>query len=638
MSEVTLNLKKIKKQKSSKNKSLDNKFNGFKTLYLINLKRLIRNKAIIAMAILSLLVTLTMSTIVSKSMKNPEDASSLGIIIVSVQFICEVFFFIVFMIILSSELIKKQLLEGIQNIEIRSGMSRSKSFLLRFYVFITFTMALALANAVLKIALSTEVVFQFNALSLVILSTSLFFFFIGIVWTPVVFLITIICSIAWSVMLNIFITMILVMSGMFSSMDALLDNYKMDNYKMVQKTNLKLSIGNSFYQTLKNESDDSIKALFNDDDGEGNSLISKNLNKNLIDAKLNEENKYKFKSTSIYYLENIINNGGSSNSQEFIEIKKSFEASLYGGIFNVNYKNDKTSDIYKPLLNTSIYNVLNEIFETVEAGMKTDDNKPPLSLPGYNGGYMHEYGYDSKFHNISPLLNWIIKQPDTKKYKKLLNWVDSFYSKYKFVIPSNKYTYDKNKPFIFKSNFSDNNYFLNEDENKEIQKVYKRYPELMIINEIIAESWIASMVSRAELGYSGYNPGYGKEFKDANQTYAQYQEWTNQSIMKNNLNIFQHFSTIHSQLLGSNEVKDILFKDSLFGYTGLTTGYKNIEDLSVVDAREFKDDQPLTPVFEKVQLQKKSGFLVSVAMIIYLLIGTAGMYLIYLLWSRKSKI
>ncbi|AUM62355.1 hypothetical protein [Spiroplasma monobiae] len=620
MSEVKLNLKKMSRQKSPNNSSSrTNEFNGFRTLYLINLKRLVRNKAVIAMAIISLLVTLTMTSIVSSTMNSPDGASSIGLIIVSVQFICEIFFFIVFMIILSSELIKKQLLEGIQNIEIRSGMSYKKSFLLRWYVFMTFTMALALANSLLKIALSTNIVFQFNSLSLVIISTCIFFFFIGFVWTPVVFLITIICSIAWSIMLNVFITMLLVFSGMISSMGTLFEYQKTENNTLVARTNLKLEIGNSFYKTVKDDQTSEIKALFIDEDDEGNSILQKQLNNNLIVAGM-EGN---LKSTSIYF--------------DYSFRNPYYNAALWGGAFNIkgNPKDGAQSNEYNPIIDTSIYYLLNDLFETVEKGMKSDNNKPPLSLPGYMGGFMDEYGSDSKFHDISPLLNWLAKQEQTKKYKTLLKWVDGFYSKYKFIIPSNK-NLRTEEPFIFISDFRNSNYLLQEDQNKEIYKVYKRYPEMLIINNIITESWISSMVSKAELTYRGNS--WNSTFKDPKEAYENYQEWTNGSILKNNLNIFQHFSTIHSQLFGSNTIKDMLFKDSLFGYTGITTGYKNLIDLASVDAREMENNSPLKPIFESVKLEKNNGFLVPIAFLIYLLIGTGSMYLIYLLWSRKSKI
>ncbi|QHX36354.1 hypothetical protein [Spiroplasma sp. BIUS-1] len=643
MSQVNLNLVKAPKPKKIKSKKDENTFSGFSTLYLINIKRLLRNKAVIAMAIVSLLVTLIMSSLVTSFMKNPDDAASIGTIMVSIQFICEIFFFIIFMIILSSELIKKQLLEGIQNIEIRSGVSYKKSFLLRWYVFMTFVGGLALANSILKIAIGSDIIFKFSPFSLVILSTCVFYFFIGIVWTPVVFAVTILCSLAWSVMLNVFIAMLLVFSGMISSMDTIMEYDTSMNHQLVMKTNLKLSIANSFYETMKDDESNKIQALFKDENKGGKSILSYQLTKNASGLTwYTQDGKTKETIINSYSIYLYLNPNFRNNS----EAKEAFSSSLYGGTFNIKVKSDAHDNkLYQPLLDTSIFNLLNDIFKTVEEGMKTNNNKPPLSLPGYQGGFMDENGYDSNFHDISPLIKWLNKQEKTKEYKNLLNWVDRLYSKYKFILPSIRERYYSSggkdpvyEPFVFVSSFDGGygNSIISNDENSDIYKVYKRYPELMIINDIITESWISTMISRAEYRYNSYD---SRPFDNPREVYENYQDWTNSSILKNNLNIFGHFSILNSQLFGNNFTKDLLFRDSMLGYSGLTTGYKNLEDLASVDIRNAIDgEQPLTPIFENVQLSKKLGFIAPLAFAIYLLVGLGFTYLIYLLWARKAKI
>ncbi|AGR41811.1 ABC transporter permease [Spiroplasma diminutum] len=639
MSEVKLNLTKIKNSNEKKilNNS-ENKFNGFKTLYLINLKRLIRNKAVITMTIISLVVTFIMSSLVASFMKDPSNAESIGTIMISITYICEIFFFIIFMIILSTELIKKQLLEGIQNIEIRSGVSFKKSFLLRWYVFMTFVFSLALLNAILKISLTSTIIFKFDLTSFAILSSCIFFFFIGFVWTPVVFAITILCSMTWSIMLNVFITLILVFSGMASSVEKSINYDNTANNEMVMKTNLKAAISSSFYKNMKN--DVNVNKIFNDNDESGESKLGNQLQKNASGIPIIDDNE--IKSTSIYFYENpnFVNN----------DIKIIYQNSLYSGLFNVKYELDEK--IYAPLENTEIFNLLNEIFMTVKDGMESNNNKPPLSLPGYNGGYMDRYGYDSKFHDLEPLIKWLSKQEKTKQYKNLLNWVNNLYSKYKFALINNKYYnyYDSNgkdqtyQPLLIISDFnlkgsSDWNP-LEDPINKEINKVYKRYPELRIINNLVTEAWIGSMVWRAEYKYSDrYNPSSSySSFNNPQETYENYQKWTNKSIIGNSLNIFNHFSIINSQLIGNNLNKDLLFKQSFLSYTGITTGYSNLSDLAKVDSRLLEGNQELKPIFETVKLKKKSGFLVPVAFLMYILISTGFMYLIFLLWAKKAKI
>ncbi|ALD66015.1 hypothetical protein [Spiroplasma cantharicola] len=612
-------------------------FNGFKTLYLINLKRLLRNKAVLATAIISIIVTLILSSSVAGLLNTPINAFEIGVIIVSISFIFEVFFFIVFMIIMSTELIKKQMQDGIQNIETRSGIKFNSSFLLRWFVFITFVGGIALINSILKIIIASSIVLKFDLISGIVLSTCVFYFFLTIVWSPIVFLVTILCSIAWSVMINILIAMILCLSGLFSSLSSMTDFTRINNYDSVMKTNIKINISKSFYDNFKD--DKAVNSIFIDSKAnEKSSLFLNQIQTNLELESLNAQD------INYYNLSNL----GQRQGLAF----DSLIAALYGGGANIHYaeveitepEDTIKSEIAKPVLqDTEIFKILNEIYQTILTGMKSNNNKPTISSPGFKGGYLDElYGAESGFHNLSPLIKWLKKQEDTKKYSALLDWVNSIYSKYAFILTGTKMM-EQNRTYIFASDFDELWKLLEKKEtvveNSQVHKVYKRYPELLIINNIITEAWLNNMLWKAEL----YNSVWGlsseeSNFNDAAQAYQAYQGWANESILKNNINIFQHFSIMYSQLFGSAFNKDLVFSKSVLAYSGITNGYTNYSELAKYDLSENKSNEALTPIFEKANLKKKFGYNVAVSYLIYLLVSFGLNYLVYLVWSRKSKI
>ncbi|WP_339034329.1 hypothetical protein [Spiroplasma endosymbiont of Cantharis rufa] len=624
MDAIKIEVSKIKKPKE---------FNGFRTLFLINLKRLIRNRAILSTAIISIIVTFIFSSTAASFLKTPMDAVNTGVIFVSISFICEVFFFIVFMIIISTELIKKQMQDGIQNIETRSGIKFQKSFLLRWFVFITFVGGVALINSAIKIIISSSIVFKFDLISGIILSNCVFYFFLTIAWSPIVFLITIICSIAWSVMLNIMIAMILCLSSMFTSIPSIIEFSKPLNYVSVMKTNLKINISKSFYESFKD--DEAVNSIFIDTKvNQENSIFLSDVQKNLNLETLNAED------ISYYNLSNLSKQEGKPYSN--------LMNALYGGAPNLYYEEDEEieTDEIKPvqiLQNTEIFKILDEIYQTVYEGMKSDNNKPTISNPGYQGGYLKsDYQSETEFHNLSPLIKWLKKQEATKKYSSLLNWTNSIYSKYVFALLATRDNFEGSS-YVFASNFSHlSNSIINNDieENNEMYKVYLRYPELIIINNIITESWLNNMFWRGELYNADYvsSASEKNKFKNPQEAYKAYQSWANESILKNNINIFQHFSTMHSQLFGSSLNKDLMFSSSVLSYSGITTGYSNYEDLARYDLRKNEGNDALSPIFSKVNLKKKVGYNVPVIYLIYLLISFGLNYLAYLIWSRKSKI
>ncbi|AUB31165.1 hypothetical protein [Spiroplasma floricola] len=635
MEQATLKLVKTQKPKKEK------KFNGFKTLYLINLKRLIRNKGILATSIISMIITLIFSLTVANTMKSPETAMEIGLIMLSIGFIIQIFFFILFMIIMSTELIKKQMLDGIQNIETRSGMKFKTSFLLRWLVFITFVGGVWAINTLITILTSSSVLFKFDLISGIIFGTCIFYLFLVFFWTPIIFFITIICSIAWSVMLNIFITLVLVFSGMISSIPMLFSNDQIRNNTMVMNLNLRLEIANSFYNTFKD--DENINFIFNDN--EMNNQTSKfsaaiNSNKSLKTQNINV--------TDLYYY-NLISNDNIKDKRD-VQI---LERSLYGGKPNLKYSYNSEDASVTPknvLSGTDIFEkILNPIYEEVLKGMKSDNNKPPVSKPAYMGGFINKRETSQGFHDLAPLSKWLSKQEDTKKYASLLKWVEKIYSNYSFTLtatrPYGSYSSGSGtyEPYIFASKFISNNNQENFDDeiNTEANRVYKRYPELMIINDIITETWLNTMMSRTELYRNTmYGSSSGSSFKQ-DEVYSTYQEWVNKSILKNNLNIFQHFSIMYGQLFGKAMNKDLIFSNSILAYSGITTGYSNYQDLNKVDIRNRSSqdqNKPLEPIFKDVKLKKKFGFSAPLAYLMYLLVSFAMMYLVYLLWSRRSKI
>ncbi|AGR40811.1 ABC transporter permease [Spiroplasma taiwanense] len=626
------------------------KKNGIRILYLINLKRIISNKGIIATSLVFLIIALIFNIICSSFLKR-NDTVEIGIIVLSIGFFFELFTFVIFLTIASVDLIKKQMLDGIQHIETRSGIPMWKSFLLRYLVFLTITEGIAFLNLFISVIVNSAFIWKFNLISTITWSKLFFYILFILIWTPIVFLVTTICSISGSVILNIFLGIIIIMSSFFSSMvSSLFSPDEMQNSIYVMKKNLKLDITNSFYNSLKN--DQNINEIFNDVGVNEKSLIFNKLNDKFIALNLTN-----FNLSELSYLSVKSN----LNDTNFQSKKTLIKYSLYGGMPNISlnpyieYLEENTNLAARMenetflLEGIPIFNILNDIYNTVNANMKSDNNKPPVNKPGYIGGVIiqkNQYESKATLHDLKPIIEWLTEQETTSKYSLLLDWVLKAYNTYadSLSLEGTKYSSSDEEsifPIFFAENFDWKKTFPEEinienDYNNQLSKVYKRYPELLILNWFTTQSWLNTMTSMASLKKISWSQE--NNYANEEETYRNYQILANNSILKNNINIFQYFGTLYLNLFGSGFKRDYLLSNSPIMYSGLTSGYKNYLDLAKVDLRKNQNNNPLTPIFNEISLKRKFGSSPWLAYLSYFIFSIILIWLAYLAYKRKSRI
>ncbi|AKX33764.1 hypothetical protein SLITO_v1c00960 [Spiroplasma litorale] len=645
--ENTKNLKEIKPKKTKVKKEMG-AHSKIKTLFLINLKRVIVNKGIIAMAcifiILNVLFTISTSSSISLD----------TYITLIAQFILQLFFFIIFLTLLVNDLYKKQMIDGIQIIEVRSGIKITNSFFMRYLIYLTIAFSLCTLNMLISVALRNKSLFETSISASIYWSTYFFFFIFTLIWAPIIIAINVSVSVAGSVVLNIFLGTVVIFSQLISGV--VLQTTQYDYFTSANLTTnpiwtARVELSYSFYDEFKN--DDKISKWFNDSFF---AKVNNNLNYFYVEdeegapepennSSLNLKNNFKFnyktwKSSQEY---NYNNNGGHSSSANPYE--QLLSQMLYG--YKLNYALDYNGN--KPvhvLENTNIYSFLSEVYNLIDTNFLDSSKKAP------HNNAAEPVFWDTTNGNViklSPLIEWLDKQESMKDYKSYLEWLDKNYDKYIYSIMSTRVSdynsSDYYTPFqlIYNNSGTSNpsidwNRFIplnpktqekTTEYNNNVNKIYNRYPELLLFNWFVLSNFSNSVrIDSAKNSNSKSLDAFLSAADSIGGSSSNYLTF----------NPFTHFSTMYFNSFSSPVTNDLF--SSIYNvamWQGSRKPIVNLKSLAKYDSENRKDDE-ISPIYEEYKPERNATFSVTGAYVFYLLFSALITYFSFLIFKRFSRI
>ncbi|QGS51556.1 hypothetical protein [Spiroplasma tabanidicola] len=641
---------KLVKNKSEKKPfKIMPRFEGKMLLFFITIRKSFSSKASKGTGITFLILSFIFTLITALTNKGFRVDQSISQISITIGYIFIIFFYLVFASIIVVSLFKVPILEGIQQIETRAGISLFKSFLIKYIAYITVTYIYLLINLIIAAILSTTFSNQPLSSALLIFSPVLFLMLFTLIWFPILCTISLISSVAMGTFGNIFLGAIVSLTPFINGMIGVNEDYDKVKYRAIIRSQIaKLSFANDFYK--KFITDDKVKGIFEEDsDTDILKTIANNLEVvNLEDLALdNLETGLIKEAINSNSSESSRPNGNSdSNSQisfSYSTVVSKLIRALYAGQFNLEldssireYKNH-LDDIEEKIINSNpnnsgsfneyskdnlntkialkennlesirfkastvsqktvlsgleINNVLNEIYNKVAESIFTED-QAPVSYPGYQGGLFIDpvdeqlKSINQSFLDIDSLSKWLEKKlPD---YSNLLKYINSQYNNYNEILFNrSKWTSsqtgdsfnDNEAQSIFRvpANTGTDLYSINGQTDSNLL-VYKRYPELMMINNLIIQNWINTMTYSTEflriLGNLNFEDSLGiDEAQNSLQNYMK------DFVKMNQLNLFNHFWIMYEGLIYDSAYGDALFTNTYeLASKGVNNSIENFVD------------------------------------------------------------
>ncbi|ASP27872.1 hypothetical protein SCORR_v1c00970 [Spiroplasma corruscae] len=595
------------------------------TLFLINLKRVIVNKGIIAMACLFLIFSFIFTISISSNF----NSSDLAIIIV--KFIVQTFFFVIFLTLLINDLFKKQMTDGVQIIEIRSGIKLKNSFIMRFLLYILIAFVICFANMIITMILKPGVLFSTSISSKVLWSTIFFYFMFTIIWAPILIAINISLGAAGSVVLNIFIGTIMIFTQLISTflIQTFTNNY---NYQVTMSpswtTRIKMSY--DFYTTFKG--DELVKGWFDD---KFMTIISENVNNSYQNAKEGtDEDNYSDTNELNYVFSfdkwaSLLNNSYNSNKPS-----ASKESSLLFNLFagRVNYAVNYVDTPLRLLENTKIFNLMNSVFEVVNKNFLSNDNRAPYD--NANKKAFFENGGSNDI-DLKKFINYLKTQNELKNYINLFDWIlntynnysesidSAFQTLYSITLQTLQLTYLKSSDWRSYIEYdSENEKWIN--YNNRVGEVYNRYPELILINYMVLNNFTNSVKIDVNNGNSL------SEILNANDSSS-----TETNLILT-LNPFTHFISLFTNSFTDPITNDLYQASYNFAWIGPRKPIINTSELSDFDSKNRSGD--ISPIYENYTPEYKSLFSITGTYIFYLLFSIFLDYMAYLIFKKVSRV
>ncbi|AKU79347.1 hypothetical protein [Spiroplasma turonicum] len=622
--------KEIKIPKKNKNRTKSK----IRTLFLINLKRVYFNKGIIAMAC----VFLILSFIFALSLPTTVDSSFF--IGFTIQFFLLVFFYIVFITLLINDLFKRQMIDGVQIIEIRSGIKIHNSYMMRYLLYLTVSFVISTLNLIINIIFKSGVMFSNNEVSKLIWSTILFFFLFTIIWAPIIISINVSVSVAGSIVLNLFLGTILIFSQFISVIAfqiAVNNNFNDVKLSSLTAWTAKTDISYSMYENFKN--DGSISKWYEDE--YFIDTINKNLENIYSKVENDEQNQnYKFSFNNWSELHNIQNNKFSSNSQN-ISAETALGESLIGFRTNYAIKIDNEGKPIHILDNTKLFILFDKMFNLLNDNFISNESRAP-----YNNAdkktFLSEENDITSYIDISNLIDWFINQNELREYKELLIWANKEYNKYatSFAAASSS-NYYSSEIYYFLQTYS-KNYLLSNwkknipydtndtkliNYNNNVDKVYNRYPELILINWFIISNYINGI--KADIT------------TQENTTFKSYlNKLDNKAISSTSMVLYNPFSHFWNLYFNSftEAIPNDLFNSSLNDvWQGPRSSIKNFSELEKYNSKSRIDDK-LYPIYKEYKPNYTLTFSITGAYAFYILFSILITFISFLIFRKVSRI
>ncbi|AHI52461.1 ABC-2 transporter permease [Spiroplasma culicicola] len=661
-STVKLNLQKpvkVKKQKEPRQKGekfiKPIKFEGIWLLLWVNVKKAFTTKTIIAMGIVFLIISFIFTSI---SLPMIASGDEVGKIISWIGYILTMFFYIIFLSLLAIILVKTPILEGITQIEIRAGVAIWKSYLIRFATYLLIAFAYCLVNMIIVFSyLPLAQNLKYLRMAFII-SPPIFLFIFAIIWYPLITFIALICSQAMGIFTNIFVGAVVAVVPIINAVIPVFMGDFGEKNKDIQVKTVQLQLANDFYQSTIN--DENVKGIYEED-------ILSQINKNIdqINKQHNTTTEDNICVIRTLDLNSLItydqtsegNPSGCSSASNYLEY---LERAFYLGEFNTNTTTN--TEITNVFDNLYISQILSAMFDLVDEKLY----EVPVGHPGFNEAGIYyasssQSWYDNSrstnYIDISVLVKWLAKQ--LPEYKNLLTTIEKQYNKYKEImwdynsINDNYYLYSGKSYSYMK--IAQNDFYKGVLElNNDAISVYKRHPELAIINNLIIQNWMNVYALNSSLQQSAWNEdNYGGSWNTTSLTneemFEKMQKRTTSQIISKYANPTHHISSMWNGLFGKNVMLDLLVSDSSMEMIprGVTKGVSNLEEFAQYStwdyvksakASEIDPDRKMVPMFEKVTLKVNFGYNVSLIVFIYVLSSLGVNALVYLTYKKQARI
>ncbi|AGR40809.1 ABC transporter permease [Spiroplasma taiwanense] len=681
--EVSLNLKDKSKDKSKGNKK---ELRNYFVLYGINLNLTFKNVGVVLSGLLFLLMAIiffsleTFSAVKQNNLKNYSLYKNLSYIFLSGT--------IIFQVLLTSlYLFKRQFKNGITAIELRAGYKAWKSFTIRILIELTVLWVYVTIALVIVVFLNLISGANMEIFASLLYAQIFYLYFLSLISILIISALMIFFSTAISTSLGMVFICLVSLSPVFGSLKYIISSSGQTNYL----ANIKLKAGYDFYNNFKydqNLFDDNAEKSETDlyEKSKTLSNISENIEKiinPLVDTgEFNFSNFFSYFDNKSYLSKvplHLDSYDIGNETLNLVRIQNILTKNLTAGqiLYNYNLYNHSSNDpIYifegNPIWDF-LYKINNEIFENMNNYSSYNETKLPdiFSYTNYsNQNKLRE------FLNIKE----IIEQLSAKipEYKDLLKYIENFYKEYSLILASstrNNNFYNSawslnslldifslqldsnnSRYFNWKDSFFRNNYYIDDymcekiivnengekivenicneeviDKNDKISKMYRKFPELAIINVLAINLWKEAMV------FDIPNFNIVNNVNDINEGLYNY---FNEGETSNTLttDIFRHFSVMSSGVFTSPLINDSYNSQSSLIFQGQTIKIKNIfnfENQAPINKKEF---QALEPVYKDKKFEYKNAFIIPLAYFIYLLLVSPLSYLSYFTFNRKSKL
>ncbi|ALD66013.1 ABC transporter permease [Spiroplasma cantharicola] len=354
-------------------------------------------------------------------------------------------------------------------------------------------------------------------------------------------------------------------------------------------------------------------------------------NFNVFDDNTHEQ-KYLLEKTPIWKIIEKINRTALENSEKLIaqnenEIPSIFVKKTYSYVNNeVNSK-----DINIENFSTQMSNILPE-YSSMFSFIQTFYNKNKTAILADN---KNPYSSSNSFYN--DIFDFALVNTRNKDYRKTLN----FFSWKKVFESNNKKSYQNVTDDFCKLTVSNNSdgeplkLCINQEvqkQNDEMAKVYKKFPELTIINALIINLWKEAMefdVVRPSGWYSS-----NSSIDDGLYLYFNVAKKSNTLTT----DISRHFAAMSTGLFSSRLLNDSYNSSGTIFYQGQFLNIKNIFDFENFSSENKEQGKAMKPIYEKLKIKTSTSFIIPLAYFIYILIITPLGYVGYLAFNKKAKL
>ncbi|AUM62353.1 hypothetical protein [Spiroplasma monobiae] len=594
---------------------------------------------------------------------------------------------LIFHILLSSlYLFKKQVKDGIASIELRAGFKTWKSYLIR--VLIVFSTSLVYIGVSLAITIVLNAMSIGNTKLFFNLHYSQVFFltFLAFFSTMIMTVVMVMFKTSMATMFAMVYMIAIALAPITASFSYLLFQERDTNYNTNIRIISGSKFYNSFKgnEELFNDDNGFGKSKTTTSINEYVKATLDPLSEYTEDGKSIYDENYKMEGFS---LRHSVEMNGASSSVKFENSKASHILTKNLGFgqvyynYNVFEENGVESKQEYLLEETPIWPLLEAINEAVLKNQDSFSSNNSGEIPTLfieKSSYYWMNRIDGKNMDIDNLVKELSRQ--LPEYSGILKFIQNFYNQYRSIladayykgrywssgssykasyndildnalIPSsrgvqidNYYSWKELYTIGNYPNYSDPFNFdevdapnkrdrcslgykneLAKSHNDEMAKVYKSFPELTILNQLIVSLW------RMAMDFDIYR---------TDELDSSLYEYYNTTVASNTLktDIFRHFAAMSTGLFSDVLYNDLFNVSNEVFYQGQFYTVTNIFDFENFSYTNREADAAMQPAYKTTKIKTKTLFLIPLAYFVYIVLISPLGYIGYVVFNKKAKL